>query len=163
MIMVRRDIYVDGFESSDYFSAYMPLSLPSTEFGFFMTDLLMPLKKKFYTTFVGDPYFMWVLESFEVVYEDGTKQDRPYAHMTRNSQVDPENCHWTIENIPNEYRPQNRQKEEEVLLKLINELEAKGYHTNKENISQFFNRRLDKLLLELNENSKSHKFVKPIV
>jgi hypothetical protein len=41
-----------------------------------------------------------------------------------------------------------------VLLKLINELEAKGYHTNKEYISQFFDRRLDKLLLELSEGGK---------
>jgi hypothetical protein len=163
MVMVRRDIYVDGFESSDYFSAYMPQELPSSEFGFFMSDLLVPLKKKLYTTFIGDPYFMCILGSFEIVYEDGTKQDRPYAYMTRNSSVDPENCRWTIENIPDGYRPQNRQKEEEVLLRIINELEAKGYHTNKEYISQFFDKRLDKLLLELSESGSFHETVRPTV
>jgi hypothetical protein len=159
MVMVRRDLYVDGWENNDYFSAYMPKEIPNSEFGFFMNDLLTPLKKLLYKTFVGDQYFMTVLESYDVVYEDGTIQNKPYAFMTRNSPFDPEKCRWTCDNVPDEYRPLDKQKEETVLLKIINDLKEKGYCVQKEQLDQFFNRKVNLLLLELIEGGKSQDLI----
>jgi hypothetical protein len=158
MIMVRRDIQVEGFENTDYFLAYFPEALPSSEFGFFLNDyLLIPLKKKFFTTFIGSPFILGIEAFFEVVFEDGTRQSRPFAYKEKHTSIDPERCRWNGNTIPEEYRPQNRQKEEEVLLQIINDLKVKGYHAHEDHLSLFFNRKIDKLLLESNDGGKSQE------
>lgn len=151
MIMVRRDINVEGYDNSDYFLAVMPSSVPSTYLGIIMAEKFLPLKEKFIAAFI-EPLYSFVIEaSFEVVFEDGTKQNQPFALMQKKSRIAPDDSFWKGINIPDEYRPQNRQKEEEVLLQIINDLNAKGYHAQEEHLCLFLNRKTDKLLLELNK------------
>jgi len=147
MIMVRRDINVEGYDSSDYFLAVMPSSVPSTYLGLILAEKFQPLKEKFVAAFIEPPYSFVIEAFFEVVFEDGTKQNRPFALMQKKSRIAPDDSFWKGINIPDEYRPQNRQKEEEVLLQIINDLNAKGYHAREEHFRQFLDRKTDKLLL----------------
>ena len=156
MIMVRRDINVEGYENSDYFMAVIPSSIPSTYLGLILAEKFQPLKEKFVAAFIEPPYSFVIEAFFEVVFEDGTKQNRPFALMQKKSRIAPDDCFWKGINIPDEYRPQNRQKEEEVLLQIINDLNAKGYHAKEEHLGLFLNRKTDKLLLELDEGDKPH-------
>jgi len=154
MIMVRRDIDVDGCDNIDYLMAVMP----STYLGFIMAEKF-PLKQKFTAAFIEPPYWYMIEAFFEVVFEDGTKQHWPFALMQKKSSIAPDDNFWERKNIPDEYCPQNRQREEEVFLQIINELNAKGYHAKEEHLSLFLNRRTDKLLMELNEVGISHTTV----
>jgi hypothetical protein len=159
MIMVRRSIEVDSNESSDYFLAYMPESLPSTQIELFLTDMLMPFKKKLIAAFIEPPYVLDIWENFEIVLEDGTKKSHWFAYLEKKTSLEPEKCCWNEATIPSEYRPQNRPREEEVLLEIINDLRAKGYNVKEDHLNQFFNRKIDKLLLELSGESKAHEIV----
>jgi len=151
MIMVRREINAEGYDNSDYFLAVMPSSVPSTYLGLILAEKFQPLKEKFVAAFIAPRYDFIIEAFFEVVFEDGTKQNRPFALMQKKSRIAPDDCFWKGINIPDEYRPQNRQKEEEVLLQIINDLNAKGYQAREEHLSLFLNRKTDKLLLESNK------------
>jgi len=144
MIMVRRDIDVDGCDNIDYLLHAWPLS----DLGFFLMEKF-PLKQKFVATFIEPPYWYMIEAFFEVVFENGKKQYWPFALMQKKSRIAPDDSFWKGNNIPDEYRPQNRQKEEEVLMQIINDLNTKGYHAREENFRQFLNRKIDNLLLEL--------------
>jgi hypothetical protein len=159
MIMVRREIEVGSNESSDYFLACMPQSLPSRQIELILIDMFMPLKKKLISTFIEPPYVLDIWESFEIMLEDGTKQSHTFAYLEKKTSLDPEKCCWNEATIPKEYRPQDRLREGEVLLKIINDLKAKGYHAKGENINLFFNRKIDNLLLELVKEGKSQEIL----
>jgi hypothetical protein len=120
----------------------------------------MLLKKKAYTTFVGSPFILGIEAFFEVVFEDGSKLNRPFAYKEKGTSIDPEKCCWNGNTIPEGYQPQNRQKEEEVLLQIINDLNGKGYYAQQDHLSLFFNRKIDKLLLELNGSGKPQETLK---
>jgi len=150
MVMVRRDIKVEGYDSSEYFLAYMPKSLPSTDIEFILEETFMPIKKKILAAFI--PPYDYIIEAFfQVLYEDGTKKDWFYAFKEIKSHISPDDNFWKRRNFPDEYHPQNREKEEEVLLQIINDLKAKGYNAKDECLNQFFNGKADRLFLELNE------------
>jgi hypothetical protein len=150
MIMVRRDINVEGYENGDYFMAVIPSSVPSTYLGLIMAEKFQPLKEKFVAAFIEPPYSFVIEAFFEVVFEDGKKQFWPFALMQKKSRIAPDDSFWKGINIPDEYCPQNRQKEEETLVQIINDLNAKGYHVREEHFRQFLDRKTDKLLLESN-------------
>jgi len=156
MVMVRRDIKAEGYDSTDYFLAVMPQSLPSTYLGMILEEKLMPLKEKIVAAFIP-PYDFIVEAFFQVLFEDGTKKDWFYAWKEIKSSISPDDSFWKGTGIPNEFRPQNREKEEEVLLQIINDLHAKGYHAQEESLSQFFDRKTDKLFLELSEGGKQQE------
>jgi len=154
--MVRRDIKVEGYDSTEYFLAYMPKSLPSTDIEFILGEAFMPIKKKILAAFIP-PYDFIVEAFFQVLFEDGTKKDWVYAWKEIKSRISPDDSFWNGLNIPNEYRPQNREKEEEVLLQIINDLKEKGYQAQEECLNQFFDRKADRLFLELCESGNPQK------
>jgi hypothetical protein len=130
MIMVKRDIKAEGYDNNVFFLATCPTRLPSTYIEiilnekFQLADRFQSLKKKIVAAFI--PRYDYIIEAFfQVLFEDGTKKEWVYAFKRQKSCIAPDDSFWKGTKISDEYRPQNRQKEEEVLLQIINELKAK--------------------------------------
>ena len=164
MIMVRRDIKAERYDNPEYlFSVITILPLPSTHLGFFLAEKIQPIfqqvKEKVVGAFIS-PYIYFIEAFFQVLFEDGTKKDCPYA-LKRQANFAPDDSFWKGIINPDEYRPQDREKEEEVLLQIIKDLKAKGYYAQEENLIQFFNRKADKLFLELSEGGNPQENLQP--
>ena len=133
MIMIRR---VVGFECRDN---------PEYDPNIFTINIF---NTKAYT----NKYLVKNNHNFEVLFEDGTKQNFIYATSRECVSGNNEPRFTGIADVKD-----NKMNEEEVYLQIINNLNSMGYHANEKYISLFFNKKIDKLFLKKNNRNLTKK------